>query len=126
MKRIIIAFSIITLSVSIGIFSLFFIKNTCTKAVSGIEEIIEYAATQNSVEVNRSSVYVNRNWKDKYFLMNILIGREYTAEVTKLLDKIVSSAQRSDYETVIADSEECKTELMFIIESNEPKLSTIF
>lgn len=126
MRRTVIAFTILILSVGMGIFSFIFVKNTCNEAITGIEEIMQSAVTENREEVNQISVQTNREWKEKVFLLNILIGRADTGEVEKLLNKIVFFAERADYESVISNAEDCKEELAYIIESNEPKLSTVF
>ncbi len=126
MRRTVIAFIILILSVGMGIFSFIFVKNTCNEAITGIEEIMQSAVTENREEVNQISVQTNREWKEKVFLLNILIGRADTGEVEKLLNKIVFFAERADYESVISNAEDCKEELAYIIESNEPKLSTVF
>lgn len=126
MRRTVIAFIILILSVGMGIFSFIFVKNTCNEAITGIEEIMQSAVTENREEVNQISVQTNREWKEKVFLLNILIGKADTGEVEKLLNKIVFFAERADYESVISNAEDCKEELAYIIESNEPKLSTVF
>lgn len=126
MRRTVIAFIILILSVGMGIFSFIFVKNTCNEVITGIEEIMQSAVTENREEVNQISVQTNREWKEKVFLLNILIGRADTGEVEKLLNKIVFFAERADYESVISNAEDCKEELAYIIESNEPKLSTVF
>lgn len=125
MRRTITAIIILILSVSVGIFSYFFVKNTCNQAVSGIEEVLHSAVTEDAEEVNLFSVQTNRNWNKKVFLLNILIGREYTREVSKYLNKITYFSENLDYDSVITNAEDCKAELVHIIESNEPDLSTI-
>lgn len=126
MKRIIIALIIPILSVSLGIFSFFFIKNTCNQVVSGLDEVLYNALTEKAEEVNRTSVQTNRNWHKKVFLLNIFIGRANTNEIDKLLNKIVYFAEIGDYEAVILNAEDCKEEVLYIIESNEPNLSAVF
>lgn len=125
MKRIVIAVSIIIVSVGVGLFSFVFVKSTCKETVTTVEMVVESAITENGDEVNRLTAQMNRNWQNKIFCMNILIGREYTCQVDKLLNKITYSAEKADYQSVISGCEECKAELLYIIESNEPKLSTI-
>ena len=125
MKRIVIAFSIIIVSAGVGIFSFVFVKNTCNETVAAVEKVVESAVTENREEVNRLTAQMNLNWQNKIFWMNILIGREYTCQVDKLLNKMTYSAEKSDYQSVISGGEECKAELLYIIESNEPKLGTV-
>ena len=72
------------------------------------------------------SVQTNRNWHEKVFLLNIFIGRTGTNEVDKLLSKIVYFSEIGDYEAVLLNAEDCKEELLYIIESNEPELSAVF
>lgn len=126
MKRIVVVALLLIFSITVSIFSLVFVKNTCNDTISGIDEILRNAETENKDEVNRLSVQTNRNWMDKKFLLNILIGRTATNEVDKTLNKIIYFSETSDYEAVILNAEDCKEELMYVIESNEPKLSTIF
>ncbi len=126
MKRIVIAVVIPVVSIALGIFSFFFVKNTCNQVVSGLDEVLYNVVTEEVEEVNRLSVQTNRNWHQKIFLLNILIGRTNTSEVDKLLNKIVYFSEIGDYESVLLNAEDCKEELLYIIESNEPKLSAVF
>lgn len=126
MKRIIVAITIPVVSVALGIFSFFFVKNTCNQAVSGLDEVLYNALTEKAEEVNRTSVQTNRNWHQKVFLLNIFIGRTNTNEVNKLLNKIVYFSEIGDFESVMLNAEDCREELLYIIESNEPKLSAVF
>ncbi len=126
MKRIIVAIIIPVVSVAIGIFSFFFVKNTCNQVVSGLDEVLYNALTEKAEEVNRTSVQTNRNWHQKVFLLNIFIGRTNTSEVDKLLNKIVYFSEIGDFESVMLNAEDCREELLYIIESNEPKLSAVF
>ena len=126
MKRTIIAVAIPVISVALGIFSFFYIKNTCNQAVSGLDDVLYNALTEDAEEVNRLSVQTNRNWHKKVFLLNILIGRTNTSNVDKLLNKIVYFSEIGDYEGVVLNAEDCKEELLYIIVSNEPELSTVF
>lgn len=126
MKRIIVAVIIPIVSIALGIFSFIFIKNTCNQVVSELDEILYNALTEDVEEVNRLSVQTNRNWHKKVFLLNIFIGRTNTSDINKLLNKVVYFAQIGDYEGVLLNAEDCKEELLYIIESNEPKLSAVF
>ena len=126
MKRIAIAIIIPVISITLGIFSFFFIKSTCNQVVSGLDEVLDNILTEDVEEVNRLTVQTNRNWHRKVFLLNIFIGRTNTNEVDKLLNKIVYFSEIGDYESVLLNAEDCKEELLYIIESNEPKLSAVF
>ena len=126
MKRIVIAVMIPIVSIALGIFSFFFIKNSCNQVVSGLDEVLDNILTEDVEEVNRLTVQTNRNWHKKVFLLNIFIGRTNTNEVDKLLNKIVYFSEIGDYESVLLNAEDCKEELLYIIESNEPKLSAVF
>lgn len=126
MKRIVIAVMIPIVSIALGIFSFFFIKNSCSQVVSGLDEVLHNVLTEDMEEVNRLTVQTNRNWHKKVFLLNILIGRTNTNEVDKLLNKIVYFSEIGDYEAVLLNAEDCKEELLYIIESNEPELSAVF
>ncbi len=126
MKRIVVAVIIPVVSVALGIFSFFFIKNTCNQVVSELDEVLHNALTEDAEEVNRLSVQTNLNWHKKVFLLNIFIGRTNTSEVDKLLNKIVYFSEIRDYEAVKLNAEDCKEELLYIITSNEPKLSAVF
>ncbi len=125
MRRTVTAVLILIFSLSVGVFSYIFVKNTCNQAVSGVEEIIQSALTEDAEEVNRLSVQTNRSWNEKVFLLNILIGRKYTGEVSKYLNKIKDFSENADWDSVITNAEDCKAELVHIIESNEPELSTV-
>lgn len=126
MKRIIIAVIIPVVSVALGIFSFFFVKDTCNQVASGLDGILQNTLTEETEEVNRLSVQTNRNWHRKVFLLNIFIGRANTNEIDKLLNKIIYFAEIGDYEAVLLNAEDCKEELLYIIESNEPKISAVF
>ena len=126
MKRIAIAIIIPVISIALGISSFFFIKSTCNQVVSGLDEVLHNVLTEDVEEVNRLTVQTNRNWHEKVFLLNILIGRTNTNEVDKLLNKIVYFSEIGDYEAVLLNAEDCKEELLYIIESNEPELSAVF
>ncbi len=126
MKRIIVAIIIPVFSVALGIFSFFFTKSTCNQVVSGLDEVLRYTLTEKAEDVNRMSVQTNRIWHEKVILLNIFIGRSSTSQVDKQLNKIVYFAENGDYESVLLNTEDCREELLYIIESNEPKLSTIF
>lgn len=126
MKRIVVAVMIPIVSIALGIFSFFFVKNTCNQVVSGLDEVLHNVLTEDVEEVNRLTVQTNRNWHEKVFLLNILIGRTNTNEVDKLLNKIVYFSEIGDYEAVLLNAEDCKEELLYIIESNEPELSAVF
>ncbi len=126
MKRLVVSVTILVVSVGIGIFSFIFVKNTCNEAVLGLNAILENAETQNIEEVNRLAVQTNREWKEKNFLLNILIGRAQISTVDKTFGKIIYFAENAEYESVILNAEDCKEELLYIIESNEPKISTVF
>lgn len=126
MKRIVVAVIIPVVSVALGIFSFFFIKNTCNQVVSELDEVLHNVLTEDAEEVNRLSVQTNLNWHKKVFLLNIFIGRTNTSEVDKLLNKIVYFSEIRDYEAVKLNAEDCKEELLYIITSNEPKLSAVF
>lgn len=126
MKRIIIAVIIPVISIALGVFSFIFVKNTCNQVVYGLDEVLYSAITEEAEEVNHLSVQTNRNWHQKVFLLNILIGRTSTSEIDKQLNKIVYFSSIGDYESVLLNAEDCKEELLYIIESNEPKLSAVF
>ena len=126
MKRFIVAVMIPIISIALGIFSFFFIKSTCNQVVSGLDEVLDNVLTEDVEEVNRLTVQTNRNWHKKVFLLNIFIGRTGTNEVDKLLSKIVYFSEIGDYEAVLLNAEDCKEELLYIIESNEPELSAVF
>lgn len=126
MKRIVIAIVIPIASVALGVFSFFFVKNTCNQVVSGLDKVLYNTLTEDAEEVNRISVQTNRNWHKKVFLLNIFIGRTNTSEVDKQLNKIVYFSEIGDFESVMLNAEDCKEELLYIIESNEPKLSAVF
>ena len=126
MKRIVVAVMIPIVSIAIGISSFFFVKNTCNQVVSELDEVLDNLLTEDAEEVNRLTVQTNRNWHKKVFLLNIFIGRANTSEVDKLLNKIVYFAQIGNYESVLLNTEDCKEELLYIIESNEPKISAVF
>ncbi len=126
MKRIIVAILIPVISVALGIFSFFFVKNTCNQVISGLDEVLRNALTEEAEEVNRISIQTNRNWHKKVFLLNIFIGRANTNDVDKLLNKIVYFAEIRNYEAVLLNAEDCKEELLYIIESNEPELNAVF
>ena len=126
MKRIIIAIIIPVVSVALGVFSFFFVKSTCNEVASGLDEVLYNTLTEDAEEVNRLSVQTNRNWHKKIFWLNIFIGRSNTNDIAKLLNKVVYFAQIGDYESVLLNAEDCKEELLYIIESNEPKLSAVF
>ena len=126
MKRIIVAVIIPVVSIVLGIFSFFFVKNTCNQVVSGLDEVLDNLLTEDVEEVNRLTVQTNRNWHKKVFLLNIFIGRTNTSEVDKQLNKIVYFSEIGDFESVMLNAEDCKEELLYIIESNEPKLSAVF
>lgn len=125
MKRTVTAIAILIISLSISVFSYFFVKNACNQAISGIEQVLHNAITEDAKKVNLLTVQTNQNWRDKLFLLNILIGREYTEEVNKILTKLIYFSENKDYDSVIANAEDCMAELAHIIESNEPDLSTI-
>ena len=126
MKRIVVAVIIPVVSIALEIFSFFFVKNTCNQVVSGLDEVLHNVLTEDVEEVNRLTVQTNRNWHKKVFLLNIFIGRTGTNEVDKLLSKIVYFSEIGDYEAVLLNAEDCKEELLYIIESNEPELSAVF
>ena len=126
MKRIVVAIIIPVVSITLGIFSFFFVKSTCNQVVSGLDEVLYNILTEDVEEVNRLTVQTNRNWHKKVFLLNIFIGRTGTNEVDKLLSKIVYFSEIGDYEAVLLNAEDCKEELLYIIESNEPELSAVF
>ena len=126
MKRIVVAVIIPVVSIALGIFSFFFVKNTCNQVVSGLDEVLHNVLTEDVEEVTRLTVQTNRNWHKKVFLLNILIGRTNTNEVDKLLNKIVYFSEIGDYEAVLLNAEDCKEELLYIIESNKPELSAVF
>lgn len=126
MKRIIVAIIIPVISVALGIFSFIYIKTTCNQAVSGLDEVLYNTLTENAEEVNRLSVQTNRIWHKKVFLLNIFIGRTNTSEIDQQLNKIVYFSEIGDYESILLNAEDCKEELLYIIQSNEPKLSAVF
>ena len=126
MKRIIVAIMIPVISIALGIFSFLFVKITCNQAISGLDDVLYNTLTEEAEEVNRLSVQTNRNWHKKVFLLNILIGRANTNDVDKLLNKIIYFSEIGDYEAVLLNAEDCKEELLYIIESNEPKISAVF
>ncbi|MBQ7115101.1 MAG: DUF4363 family protein [Clostridia bacterium] len=125
MKRLVIAILMLVISIGIGVSSLIFVKKACNKAIQGLDGILQGAVTENKDEVNRLAVQVNKQWEKEKFLLNILIGQGETNEIKKTLDIILYFTQIRDYESVILFSEECKGDLMNIIVSNEPNLSTI-
>lgn len=126
MRRTVAAIIILILSVSIGVFSHFYVKTVCNQAISGVEEILDNAVTQDKERVNQMCVQLNTIWNKKVFLLNILIGREYTNEVSKHCNKMLYFSESADYDSVITIAEDCKAELVNIIRSNELDLSTIF
>lgn len=125
MRRTITAIVILVLSTFVGVFSYIFIKDACSQVLLGIDEIISTALTEDVERVNHLCVQTNANWNKKVFLLNILIGREYTQEVSKYLDKLEYFSQHADYASIIANAQDCKAEIQHIIRSNEPELSTI-
>lgn len=125
MKRLIIAILMLVISIGIGVSSLIFVKKACNEAIQGLDGILQNAVTESKDEVNRLAVQVNEQWENKKFLLNILIGQGETNEIKKELDIILYFTKIRDYDSVILFSEECKGDLMNIIVSNEPNLSTI-
>jgi hypothetical protein len=115
MKRFVVAVMIPIVSIALGIFSFFFVKNTCNQVVSGLDEVLHNVLTEDVEEVNRLTVQTNRNWHKKVFLLNIFIGRTGTNEVDKLLSKIVYFSEIGAYEAVLLNAEDCKEELLYII-----------
>ena len=126
MKRLVIAILMLFISIGIGVLSLTCVKRTCNEAIQSLDEILQNAVTENKEEVNRLAVQVNEQWEKEKFLLNILIGQGATNEIKKELEIILYFTQIRDYDSVILFSEECKGDLMNIIVSNEPNLSTIF
>ena len=125
MRRTVTAIAILVISALIGIFSYIYVKDACTKALNGIEEIVNAALTDDVEAVNHLCVQANTDWAEKVFLLNILIGREYTQGVSKRLSQMECFSGLADYDSVITNAQECKAELLHIIRSNEPELSTI-
>ena len=125
MKRLVIAILMLVISIGIGVSSLFFVKKACNEAIQGLDGILQNAVTENKEEVNRLAVQVNEQWENEKFLLNILIGQGETNEIKKELEIILYFTKIRDYDSVILFSEECKGDLMNIIVSNEPNLSTI-
>lgn len=125
MKRLVIAILMLVISIGIGVSSLFFVKKACNEAIQGLDRILQNAVTENKEEVNRLAVQVNEQWENEKFLLNILIGQGETNEIKKELEIILYFTKIRDYDSVILFSEECKGDLMNIIVSNEPNLSTI-
>lgn len=125
MKRLIIAILMLVISIGIGVSSLIFVKKACNEAIQGLDGILQNAVTESKDEVNRLAVQVNEQWENEKFLLNILIGQGETNEIKKELDIILYFTKIRDYDSVILFSEECKGDLMNIIVSNEPNLSTI-
>lgn len=125
MKRLVIAVLMLVISTGIGVTSLVCVKRSCNEAKKSLDRILQSAVTENEEEVNRLAVQVNEQWEKEKFLLNILIGQGETNEIKKELDIILYFAQIRDYDSVILFSEECKGDLMNIILSNEPNLSTI-
>lgn len=126
MKRLIIAITILVVSIGIGITSLICVKKSCNEAIVSLDSILLNAVTENGEEVNRLAVQVNEQWEDQKNSLNILIGQKHTNEIKKELNIVLYFARIGDYESVILFSEECKEDLVNIIVSNEPNLSTIF
>ena len=126
MKRIVVAIVIPVASVALGIFSFFFIKSSCNQVISGLDQILQKTLTEEAEEVNLITVQTNRNWHEKVFLLNIFIGRTNTSDVDKQLNKIVYFSEIGDFESVRLNAEDCKEELLYILESNEPKISAVF
>lgn len=126
MKRIVVAVIIPIISVALGIFSFLYIKSTCNQTVAELDEILLNIETEDAERVNLLTVQTNRNWNKKIFLLNILIGRISTEEIDKQLNKIIFFAQIGDYESVLLYTADCREELLYITESNEPKISAVF
>lgn len=125
MRRTVTAIIILLLSFSIGIYSYFYVKNACNQAISGVEQVLTTAITEDAEKVTSMCVQLNTSWDEKVFLLNILIGREYTQEVSQYLNKMTYFSEIADYDSIITNAQDCKAELVHIIESNEPDLSTI-
>ncbi len=126
MKRLVVSILILVFAAGIGISSMIFIKKSCNEAATGLDNVLSNAITENKEEVNRFAVQTNEYWESKKFFMNILIGQQYTNNVTKALHQIIFFAEIGDYESVLLHTEECKEDLHLIMQSNEPKLSTVF
>lgn len=125
MSRIVITVLSIVFSVILAFISVTYIKSTCNAIITEVDSIIDNAYSQNTQEVNRLAVLANTHWESKKFLMNVFIGQSQALEITAELEKILQFARHGDLTSVTLYSEECKSKLSNIIQSNEPSLSTV-
>ncbi len=125
MSRIVITVLSIVFSVILAFISVTYINSTCNAIITEVDSIIDNAYSQNTQEVNRLAVLANTHWESKKFLMNIFIGQSQALEITAELEKIRQFARHGDLTSVTLYSEECKSKLSNIIQSNEPSLSTV-
>lgn len=125
MSRIIIAVLSLVLSVALAFISVTYIKSTCNTMITEVDNILDNVYAQNTEEVNRLAVLANTHWESKKFLMNVFIGQSQALEITAELEKILQFARHGDLTSVTLYSEECKSKLSNIIQSNEPSLSTV-
>ena len=125
MSRIIIAVLSLVLSVALAFISVTYIKSTCNTMITEVDNILDNVYAQNTEEVNRLAVLANTHWESKKFLMDIFIGQREALEITAELEKIRQFAKHGDLTSVTLCSEECKSKLSNIIQSNEPSLSTV-
>ncbi len=125
MNRLILAIALISLTVFVGVVSLFVISNAEKNMLIELDNVLKYAHEENTELLNNSLQRAMRQWKKEKPLLNILIGQRETNQITHDLRMIEHFAREGDKNTLILHVCECKTNLEKIRITNEPSLSTI-
>ncbi len=125
MNRLVLAIALISLTIIVGVASLFVISNAEKNMVVELDSVLKYAREENPDLLNKSIERATKQWEKETPLLNILIGQQETNQIMHDLRMIERFAREGDKSTLILYVCECKTDLEKIRITNEPSLSTI-
>lgn len=125
MNRLVLAIALISLTVFVGVASLFVISNAEKNMLVELDKVLKYAHEENTELMNEALEGAIRQWEREKPILNILIGQQETNQIIHDLRMIEHFAREGDKSTLILYVYECKADLEKIRITNEPSLSTI-
>ncbi len=126
MNRIAVAVVLLVLSLSIGIFSYFYIENSCKKIEADLAEIEIAVASDDSEKIKSLCRTANTFWDEAEHIFSVLVGLDNTHDITEDLKKMEYFAMLSDSKSVILYLEECRLTLQEIKNAEKISFSTVF
>ena len=125
MKRLILAFIILSILITYTFFSERFVNNFCSQATAVLEECALNITEEkySHAESNASKLY--DMWEENDILMSVLIGDDSVVEPQKSIVAILMSLKDENYDECLVTIRECQGYLHEITENNRTTLGNV-